>query len=240
MEIEEKRQQQRNGNLGDIHYALDDVLPGELLYAKDARRLFIGNDPVTLDGDSIQTEFNFGVDADAEHMYAGAFKVLVDDVLQVDGVDYTHDDLLFTFTTAPPAGTGNIVFKYLSEIHLFEPDVGLDIPSLVELTPVAVPGTPEPITSVAFDGTRYDNIDIRYSLRNATGGFRKGVLSIAIDPVANAHTVTDNYTSNVVGTSLDHSFTGVTTAGQFVLYYDTTDATSVNLSWLTDNFKATV
>lgn len=238
MATEQKRQQQRIGNLADLEQAIDTVLPGEFLYAKDARRLFIGNDPVYLDGNSIQTEFNFGVDADPEQMFQGAYKVYVDDVLQINGVDYTQQDLIFTFTTAPATGTNNVVFRYVSEIYLFEPDVGLDVPSITVLSPVAVPGTPEAISAVAFDGNRYDNVDIRYSLRDGATGFRKGTLSIAIDPDNNTHTIADNYTSNVVGSALDHTFSGVTTAGLFVLYYDTTDLVDANLSWLTDNFKA--
>ena len=58
MATETKIQKQRSGNLSDLPI----LLAGELGYALDAKRLFIGNANVSLDADGVATEFNFGVD----------------------------------------------------------------------------------------------------------------------------------------------------------------------------------
>jgi hypothetical protein len=233
MTTETKLQQQRKGNLADLPI----LLAGELGYALDAKRLFIGNTVSAINGDGISVDLNFGVDLDTAT--GSAYKVYVDGVLQIETTDYTKNNFVFTFTVAPPVGTGNVQLYHNSEIFLFEPDVGLDIPGLVGLTG---PAALSSIASISFDGTRYDNVDIRYSLRNAIGHIRKGVLSIAVDAVTNTDTISDNYTTNAttVGSLLDHAFTGSMVGGIYTLQYITTDTTTANLSWLTDNFKATV
>lgn len=233
MTTETKLQQQRKGNLADLPI----LLAGELGYALDAKRLFIGNTVSSLNGDASTVEHNFGVDLDDAH--GTSYTIHVDGVLQVESTDYTTNNFVVTFTVAPPVGTGNIQLYHNSEIFLFEPDVGLDVPGLVGL---AGPATNANIASISFDGTRYDNVDIRYSLRNAAGHIRKGVLSIAVNVVTNTSTISDNYTTDAttVGSLLDHAFTGSMSTGIYTLQYTTTDTTTANLSWLTDNFKATV
>ena len=230
MATETKIQKQRSGNLSDLPI----LLAGELGYALDAKRLFIGNANVSLDADGVATEFNFGVDLDTAS--GVSYSVYVGTVLQVESVDYTKSDYIFTFTSAPTVGTGNIVLKYNSEIFLFEPDVGLDAPGSYTITSTsgAMP--------IAFDGTRYDNADIRYSLRNSTGHIRKGELSIAVNASTNTHTISDNYTTdaNTAGSLLDHVFTGNMSAGVFTLQYTTTDTENADLAWLSNNFKATL
>jgi hypothetical protein len=230
MAIEEAVQQQRGGNLADLPI----LLAGEFGYALDAKRLFIGNTTASLNGDGATVAFSFGVDLD--HAAGESYKLYVDDALQTESVHYTKSNLVYTFTTAPASGTGNIELKYNSEVYLFEPDVGLDVPGLVSISSAS--GT----LPIAFDGDRYDNADIRYSLRNAVGHIRKGVLSIAVDVPTDTHTISDNYTNNATtaGSLLDHVFTGTMVAGIFTLQYTTTDTADANLSWLTDNFKASV
>ena len=232
MTTEIKLQQQRNGNLADLGDA--NLLPGELGYALDAKRLFIGNTVSSLNGDGSTVGHDFGVDLDEAH--GTSYKIYVDGV---ETTNYTTNNFLVTFTVAPPVGTGNIQLYHNSEIFLFEPDVGLDIPGLVGITG---PATDANIATISFDVTRYDNVDIRYSLRNAVGHIRKGVLSIAVNAANNASTISDNYTTDAttVGNLLDHAFTGIIDNGIYTLQYTTTDTEIANLSWLTDNFKATV
>jgi len=288
MATETKLQQQRNGNLADLGDA--NLLPGELGYALDAKRLFIGNTAIALDGDGTKVEFSFNVDLD--HAPGESYQVFVGTDPQIESVDYTKSNFVITFTAPPAVGSGNVELRYNSEILLMKPDVGLDVPGLVGLidipdynastnTPILIDGTGVAgdrvrattagsqdfgsgsiaivqgdhlvysetiwkltsadiaLSAVAFDGTRYDTIAIKYSLRNTTG-MRTGLLNIAVNPVANTYTIADNYTSDVVGASLDHVFSGVMDTGQFVLYYNTTDTESANFSWMTDNFKALV
>jgi len=230
MTTETKLQQQRKGNLADLPI----LLAGELGYALDAKRLFIGNTVSSLNGDGSTVGHDFGVDLDEAH--GTSYKIYVDGV---ETTNYTTNNFLVTFTVAPPVGTGNIQLYHNSEIFLFEPDVGLDIPGLVGITG---PATDANIATISFDVTRYDNVDIRYSLRNAVGHIRKGVLSIAVNAANNASTISDNYTTDAttVGNLLDHAFTGIIDDGIYTLQYTTTDTEIANLSWLTDNFKATV
>jgi len=230
MAIETKIQKQRSGNLAQLPI----LLAGELGYALDAKRLFIGNTSELQDGNGTKTDFTFGVDLD--DISSSAYKIKVDSVVKTDGVDYTVDNFTIAFVTAPPIGTGNVSLEYNSEIHLFEPDVGLDVPGFVAITSAsgAMP--------VAFDGTRYDNADIRYSLRNVAGHIRKGVLSIAVNATNNTHTISDTYTNNATtsGSLLDHVFTGTMSGGLFTLQYATNDTANADFAWLTDNFKATL
>jgi len=297
MAIETKIQKQRSGNLAQLPI----LLAGELGYALDAKRLFIGNTAELQDGNGTKTDFTFGVDLD--DISSSTYKITVDSFVKTDATDYTVDnftvsfirslspissvtsqqvydigttdtivsidvdgtlyvsptdwtlsgtDVTFTspsFTTDNStitvvvkdpltAGTGNVSLEYNSEIHLFEPDVGLDAPRFVAIT------SSSGAMPVAFDGTRYDNVDIRYSLRNAIGHIRKGVLSIAVNAAntPNTHTISDNYTTDATtsGSLLDHVFTGTMSSGLFTLHYATNDTANADFAWLTDNFKATL
>lgn len=295
MAIETKIQKQRSGNLAQLPI----LLAGELGYALDAKRLFIGNTAELQDGNGTKTDFTFGVDLD--NISASTYKITVDTVVKLDATDYTVDNFTVAFIrslspissvtsqqvydigttdtivsidvdgtlyvsptdwtltgtnvtfTSPSfttdnstitvvvkdplaAGTGNVSLEYNSEIPLFEPDVGVDVPGFVAITSTtgALP--------VAFDGTRYDNADIRYSLRNVAGHIRKGSLSIAVNATNDTLTISDNYTNNATtsGSLLDHVFTGTMSGGLFTLHYATTDTANADFAWLTDNFKATL
>ena len=290
MAIETKIQKQRSGNLAQLPI----LLAGELGYALDAKRLFIGNTAELQDGNGTKTDFTFGVDLDNINtmmrknniytkeqlkstdyydLYSENFRINSDNrsfklvtnksnpnfvSIDVDGTLYvspsdwtltgtnvtftspafTTDNSTITVVVKDPlaVGTGNVSLEYNSEIPLFEPDVGVDVPGFVAITSTtgALP--------VAFDGTRYDNADIRYSLRNVAGHIRKGSLSIAVNATNNTHTISDNYTNNATtsGSLLDHVFTGTMSGGLFTLHYATTDTANADFAWLTDNFKATL
>lgn len=85
--------QVRRGALDDLPI-LDE---GELGYATDVRRLFIGNDPVTFVGDGITTRFTIRDSS----IIPSQLSILVDGNLVVPGIEYTADGTDIIFDNAP-------------------------------------------------------------------------------------------------------------------------------------------
>ncbi|MDA9302697.1 hypothetical protein N8072_00815 [bacterium] len=213
----------RQGNLID----LPALTTGEIGYATDVKRLFIGNDPITFTGVPPQTEFNTGIDLD--DVASNAYTVLID---EVPTTAFTIDDFVITFTTAPAAGA-NIVIKFNSEIPLIAPPEATPVnPSTAELSPSV---TDEPFNSIAIDTERFGFTQITYALTDGTSR-RSGTLRISIDDDGDA-TLDDNYTtSSPAASRLDHVFGGTVTDGIFVLTYTCADPNPVQMTWIEQSF----
>lgn len=228
--------QVRQGVLADLPM----LSPGELGYAKDARRLFIGNDPIFRSGDGQDVNFNFGVDLDV--VYDGAFEILVNGVPKQRLADWVSADYVVTFTVAPPAGTNNIELRYNTELLTFEPDKTVDAPMptlLLQRNPSFFSETDAiEIPAIQYDSLYNDYIDIKYMLKNAAGEIRKGVISVGIDRDSNNLSVHDNFNTNAFA-SFDHHFDGtISTEGVFTLTYQTAFTDEFYFSYILDDWKS--
>lgn len=179
---------------------------GEFGYAKDQRRLFIGNDTIVVGtGDNTTTNFVVPVDF-SNHNVIGVF---------LDGTAttaYTLAGTTLTFTTAPGTDV-EITAKFNSELDFLN---DLVIPSSIELAA----GGSAAETGFSFNTTVADTCIIDYTL-NTANGVRVGQLRIAIDTSGPTAAIDDNYTQAGV---VDIDFgTNIATADTFKLTYTDND-----------------
>jgi len=200
---------------------------GELGYATDVKRLFIGNEPLNFIGDNNTTEFNTGIDLD--DVSTNAYRVTIDDVLTTN---YTVDDFVINFATAP-ADQAVIVVKFNSEIPLVAPpEATPQNPSTVELTPSA---TDVSLNEIAIDTTRFGFTQITYTLTDATSR-RSGTMRISVDDNGDVMLDDDYGTTSPEASRLDHIFGGTVTNGVFVVSYTCADVNPVQMTWIEQSF----
>lgn len=168
--------QNRNGDFADLPI----LSTAELGYAKDERRLFIGNDPITV-GTGNGANTSFVVDIDVHN--PGIIQVVVGGT-QVNAADYSLSGTTLTFATAP-AGGDDIVVYFNSEIEIAR---NVEDPTVVSLP--ASGNVAE--TGFAFDTTVADAIIIDYTLAS-TNGVRIGQLRVAVDTNSSTAAIDDNY-----------------------------------------------
>ena len=165
----------RQGNFADLP-VLD---PGELGYAKDSRRLFIGNDVVSVGtGNGVLTSFTIPLALSKPNIttvsVAGS---------AVNASTYTIAGTTLTFASAP---TGAITVGFNGEIDIVS-DVTL--PSSISL---AANGSSAD-TGFQIDTSLYNVVVMDYTLES-TNGVRIGQLRFGTDTSASANTIGDNYT----------------------------------------------
>lgn len=200
---------------------------GELGYATDVKRLFIGNEPLNFIGDGNTTEFNTGIDLD--DVSTNAYRVTIDDVLTTN---YTVDDFVINFAAAP-ADQAVIVVKFNSEIPLVAPpEATPQNPSTVELTPSA---TDVSLNEIAIDTTRFGFTQITYTLTDATSR-RSGTMRISVDDNGDVMLDDDYGTTSPEASRLDHIFGGTITNGVFVVSYTCADVNPVQMTWIEQSF----
>lgn len=169
----------RQGNFADLP-VLD---PGELGYAKDQRRLFIGNDTVSIGtGNGVLTQFTVPL-ALSNPVITTVFVAGT----AVNAADYSLLGTTLTFASAP---TGAITVSFNSEIEIVS-DVTL--PSAIELA--ANGATAD--TGFSVDTTLYNIAVIDYTLES-TNGVRVGRIRMATDTSASTVTIDDSYTETAV------------------------------------------
>ena len=167
----------RQGNFSDLP-TLD---PGEFGFAKDVRRLFIGNDTISVGtGNGVLTQFTVPIGLTEP----GVLRVFVNSVA-VNASDYTLVGTTLTFSSAP---TGAITVGFNSEVDLGEQPV-----QEIQLAANAVSSD----TGFQVDTTQYDVIIMDYTLRS-TNGVRVGQIRFATDTSASTTTIDDNYTETGV------------------------------------------
>jgi hypothetical protein len=167
----------RQGDFSDLPM-LD---PGEFGYAKDQRRLFIGNDSVAV-GTGNGSKQAFTVDADVSSPNVVAVFL---NGTEVNPSLYSIVGTTLTFTTPPGSGVA-ITINFNSEIEL---DKDITRPSSLSL---AAGGTAAS-TGFQIDTTQYNACIMDYTLENTTG-VRIGQLRFAIDQSSGAVAIDDNYT----------------------------------------------
>tara|TARA_B100001287_G_scaffold203412_1_gene172733 strand:- start:1437 stop:2096 length:660 start_codon:yes stop_codon:yes gene_type:complete len=165
----------RQGNFADLP-VLD---PGELGYAKDNRRLFIGNDTVSVGtGNGVLTDFTIPLALSKPNIttvsVAGS---------PVNASTYTISGTTLTFASAP---TGAITVGFNSEIDIVS-DVTL--PSEVSLPANGNNAS----TGFSVDTSLYNIVVMDYTLEN-TNGVRIGQLRFGTDTSASTSTIADNNT----------------------------------------------
>lgn len=151
--------------------------PGEFGYAKDERRLFIGNDTVNVGtGNGVLTNFTVPIGLTEPTI----LRVFVDGVA-VNASDYTVNGTTLTFSTAP---TGVITVKFNSEIG-----VNKIVPDDVQLAANATSAD----TGFQVDTTQSNIVIMDYTLES-TNGVRVGQIRMATDISASTTTIDDIYT----------------------------------------------
>ena len=190
----------RQGNFTDLP-VLD---PGELGYAKDSRRLFIGNDVVSVGtGNGVLTDFTIPLSLSKPNIttvsVAGS---------PVSASTYTIAGTTITFASAP---TGAIAVGFNSEVDIVS---DVTIPSEISLP---ANGTNADTTFVVDTGL-YNIAIINYTLES-TAGVRVGRLRLAWDGSVSA--IDDNMTQTAaVGITFSLN---TATAGQMKLQYTDAD-----------------
>jgi hypothetical protein len=169
----------RSGNLADLPL-LDTA---ELGYAKDARRLFIGNDLQTAGtGDGSATVFSISTDV----INPVLLKVFIDGV-EVNVSNYSITTTSLTFSS-PPANGAIITYKYLSEITINR--LSSDI---IASSYTLSSGGTNAETGFQVNTVNYDTVVMDYTL-NTSNGLRVGQLRFVTDVGASTTAIDDNYT----------------------------------------------
>ena len=165
----------RQGNLADLP-VLD---PGELGYAKDSRRLFIGNDTVNVGtGNGVFVGFTLPLSMSKPIIST----VFVDGVAQ-NTANYTISGTTLTFASAP---TGVITVGFNSELEIRSDET---LPSVISL-PANGSGAD---TGFQVNTTLYNVVVMDYTLESSNG-IRIGQLRFGTDVSASTSTIADNYT----------------------------------------------
>lgn len=228
--------QVRKGNLADLPI-LD---AGELGYATDKKRLFIGNvAPATITANGSDVDFSFGVDLDNLRGVDGVpYLVTVDDADASGQYTITNSGSTITFGSAP-ANNAVIKLQYNTELLTYIPDRGDDNVTSVSLDTTGGAVTNENIAAITVDTSTHNNIVIDYSLKGTNVGPRIGKISIGIQD--SDFVIDDYFTAKTHATSgtpvvSDHHFGGTIAGGYFILNYTTALTEEVTLTFQNTNW----
>jgi hypothetical protein len=165
----------RQGDFSDLP-VLD---PGELGYATDVRRLFIGNDTVNVGtGIGVLTQWIVPIALSQPSIIT----VFIDGT-PVNAADYDIVGTTLTFAGAP---TGVITVGFNSEIEIDRDQTQID---QIQLAANATNSD----TGIAIDATTHNIAIIDYTLES-TIGVRVGQIRMATDVSASTSTIDDSYT----------------------------------------------
>ena len=166
----------RQGNFADLPM-LD---PGEVGYATDNQRLFIGNTTVNVGtGNGVITTFV----VPNTIPYPNGVIAVFDGGTQVNAADYSILGTTLTFATAP---TGAVTVNFNSEISIERHET---YPSSIELPA----NGNNAATGFSVDTALYNIAIIDYTLES-TNGVRVGQIRMATDTSASTSAIDDNYT----------------------------------------------
>lgn len=216
--------QVRRGNLDDLPL----LAPGELGYATDALRLFIGNELLTVGtGDGNTTDFQLPGTVDGLPLTDRSF---VNPILYVNGAEtaasmYSLQTTTITFSTAPAAGEV-IEIGFNTEIATTSSINNVIDTFTMSLDADAAIGTE---TYLRFGADAFDIMIIDYSLRTGGSKFRVGQMRVIIDSNTTNFDVADNY--NSLNGNPAVTFGGNITNGVFTLTYENLESTSADLQY---------
>lgn len=166
----------RQGNFADLPM-LD---PGEVGYATDDQRLFIGNTVVSVGtGNGVITTFTVPNTLPVPN---GVIAVFVDNA-QVNTADYSIIGTTLTFASAP---TGAITVNFNTEISIERHET---FPSSISLPA----NGSNAATGFSIDTQQYNIVIIDYTLESVNG-VRVGQIRMATDTSASTSAIDDNYT----------------------------------------------
>lgn len=209
-EVRISKIQVRQGNMADLPI----LSPGELGYALDETRLFIGNSEQSVGtGDGNVATFPIGnsVNYQSTNHPTVLNPSFYYDGVQVNGTSYTINGSFVTFNTAPANGVV-ITMKYNTELAVNGSGI---TPGSDDLVASAPAGTE---ANFGFDTNLYDTAFIDYSIKLGSGAaYRIGTLRILIDNVADTYYIDDQY--NTLTGDVDVTFEGDITNDIFTLTY---------------------
>ena len=170
----------RQGNFASLP-VLD---PGELGYCKDVRRLFIGNDTVSVGAaNGVLTQVIVPIALSQPNIVTGFV-----DGTPVNASDYQIIGTTLTFSSPPASGAVTVGFN--SEI-----EIDRDVTQINEINLAANATYVD--TGFAVDTTLYNIAIVDYTLES-TNGVRVGQLRMATDTSASTATIDDSYTETAV------------------------------------------
>jgi len=220
--------QVRSGNLTDLSTAK--LAPSEFGYAKDVNRLFIGNDPVTRNGNG-SSSIDFGVDLDG---LAGTYLIEINGAAISSGT-YTVDNMVVTFSGSYTT-TDVAVLYYNTEVHTIAPDSGVQLP-----TSTALVSSLSASTGIIIDSTRYNWVEIEYTLSHDSL-IRSGKLHLGLNydssTSTTAFTITDTHNTNATGNDLNHVFSGSAVNELVTINYSTNDLVQTNLNYIIKSWQS--
>jgi hypothetical protein len=182
------RIQLRRGNFEDLPILKE----GELGYAMDRKRLFIGNPSQTIisTGDTDTYALTFRIARPSQII------VVVDNTQKTAGVHYTVSGTTLTFNAPAPALNAVIEVGVNNEIVLDKADAMTDtLPILAAVM--------DTFSGIYFDSTVYNTAVIDYSLKDSSGNMQVGQIRM----ITNGIDVSVADTSNAIG-SPTVSFSG--------------------------------
>lgn len=217
--------QVRRGNIADLPILSE----GELGYALDVRRIFIGNSTYAVGtGDGNETSFTIPTSAEypLTSLYNPRFYI---DGNEVSATDYTVAGTTISFTTAPAANEA-ITMRFNSELVVRN---NVTAPDTFELAASAAAGTN---TGFRFDTTIYNTVFIKYSIKLGAGlGFRIGELRIVIDESAGTYYIDDQF--NTLTNTIGVTFDGDITNNVFNLTYENTETSTATFYYTFELWK---
>lgn len=153
---------------------------GEFGYAKDRRRLFIGNDTVTVGtGNGSATQFVVDIDLSSPNILA-----VYNNGTLVNASEYDLVGTTLTFNTAPANGN-TITIRFNSEVSI---DKDATIPSSILLAANGAAAD----TGFQFDTTQYNACFMDYTVES-TVGVRIGQLRFVIDTSSGNAAIDESY-----------------------------------------------
>ena len=217
--------QMRRGNMSDLPILSE----GEIGYALDTRRLFIGNSTYAVGtGDGNETTFTIPTSTTypLTSLYNPRFYL---DGNEVGASDYTVSATTVTFATAPGANLA-ITMRWNSELVVRN---NIVTPPTLELGANQAAGTS---TGFSFDTANHDTLFLNYSIKLGAGtGFRIGNLRIVVDNSAGTYYIDDQ--CNTLTSNMGITFDGSIANNVFTLTYENTENSTATLYYTFELWK---
>lgn len=196
-----------------LHEDLPILHEGELGYATDRKRLFIGNAKDTFTGDGLTSVFTLTAKiARPQHLL-----VYVDDTRKTPQVHYSVSGTTLTFIGGAPALGAVIEVGYNTELEIHNTEL------VVDNFQLGANQTDQP-TGFYFDKNIFNTAILDYSLKDASGNMAVGHLRMITDGVTVQ--VFDSFTQTA---SLGITFSGAISGDHILLRYTNTSSATAKL-----------
>lgn len=214
--------QVRRGNLEDLPILAE----GELGYALDYRRLFVGNEPIRRTGNG--TDYKFTIQD--RHVITGQLSVNLngyrltnqfDQITTGQTPDYNIEGTDIVFATAPAAGTEIVISsntEIVTQAYLMD----------MSYSPLYKNVLNPSNAGLNFNLSTYNTGFIEYSIKNTQGAMRLGTLKLIVD--TNTNTVHVDDISTGIGYT-DVVFGGKVENNRFFLTYVNRDNSPLNFHY---------